>query len=359
MIPVVMVTGFLGSGKTSLIARQLDNNEPDSFSVLVHDLGDENIDVAYLQGGEHVNLASKGRIRSVSSGHLTTSHENQLIRVLDEQSQAEPLPTAILLESSGAADVASLVKRLQDSKGTWKLVSVVTVLDASLLGYYSKDPIIAPLLERQASIASLLVLNKWDRASLKERISARRYLRALSRRTGSSIVRASFGNVPTAKILRPRLIPQEALATEEGNARTAIESIHLKERRPFHPERLESWLCRSWPGIVRVKGFIWLATDMNGIYVLDAAGPQREIGLEGTWYAAVADEELKDDDEVTRLVAGHPWGDRRQTLTVIGSASGVAAASDNLSAALLSDEEMAEGPDVWKDYPDPLTPQFS
>lgn len=358
VIPVVMVTGFLGSGKTTLIARQLDQHEEDRLAVLVHDLGEENIDVAYLQGGEHVSLASDKRIRSVSSGPLTTSHLEQLTEELDALSQQEPPPASIVIESSGAADVTSLVRQLQTAGSLWQLISVVTVLDTSLLGHYSKDPMIAPLLERQASVASLLVLNKWDRATRAERAEANRYVRAVCRVSGAAVSRTKFGRIRPAELLRRRSVP-ELLAGGDENVSTAIASIHLKERRPFHPQRLERWLGKDWPGIVRVKGFIWLATDMQGVYVLDAAGPQREVGLEGTWYAAVADRELKDDPEVQRLLAGHQWGDRRQALTVIGTSSGVTAAKDDLHAALLSDEEMAEGPELWNDYPDPLTPQFS
>lgn len=358
VVPVVMVTGFLGSGKTTLIARQLDQHDEDSLAVLVHDLGEENIDVAYLQGGEHVSLASDKRIRSVSSGPLTTSHLEQLGEELDQLSQQEPPPAAIIIESSGAADVTSLVRQLRTAGSLWQLISVVTVLDTSLLGHYSNDPMIAPLLERQASVASLLILNKWDRATRSERAAANRYVRSVCRVTGASVVRTKFGRVRPAELFRPRSVPA-GVTRGDRELGTAIESIHLKERRPFHPQRLERWLGKDWPGIVRVKGFLWLATDMEGVYVLDAAGPQREVGLEGTWYAAVGDRELKDDTEVQRLLADHPWGDRRQALTVIGSTSGVTAAQGDLHAALLTDQEMAEGPESWIDYPDPLTPQFS
>lgn len=355
MVPVVMITGFLGSGKTSLIAKQLDDDKTGSLSVLVHDLGEENIDVAYLQGGEHVSLASTERIQSVSSGQLTASHEAQLISRLNQL--AEKNPAAILLESSGANDMTGATKRLQKEKGKWKLISVVTVLDASLLMHYLKDLIVAPLLGRQAALASLVVLNKWDRASMREKMMARRFSKDLSRRTGASLIHCSFGNISSEIILKQRSIPQSILQVDR-NAEIEIKSIHLSERRPFHPQRLEDWLCRNWPGIIRVKGFIWLASDMNGIYVLDAAGSQREIGLEGTWYASVEKNELMNDEEVQQLIAEHKWGDRRQMLTVIGSSSGVAAAEHELNKALLSEYEMVEGPDKWIDYPDPLTPQF-
>ncbi|MDC7125838.1 MAG: GTP-binding protein [Spirochaetales bacterium] len=358
MIPVIIVTGFLGSGKTSLLARQLDKNETDSLSVIVHDLGEENIDIAYLQGGEHVNLASKGRLRSVSSGHLSSTHEKQLITEITAQAETEPRPSAILVESSGAADVTALTKHLQESKDKWEIVSVVTVIDTSLLPYYLKDPIIAPLIERQTSIASLLILNKWDRASIKEKRAAKKYIRALTNKTGASVIRSVFGDISTKELLKHRPIPCE-MNLANSNAGASIDSVHLKARRPFHPERLEAWLRCSWPGIVRVKGFIWLASDMDGIYVIDAAGPQREIGLEGTWYASTNDETIKNDTEVQKLIAGYPWGDRRQALTVIGSSSGVSAAAKALESALLSDKEMSEGPAAWKVYPDPLTPQFS
>ena len=341
-VPVVIVTGFLGSGKTSLIAGQLDQTGGDELAVVVHDLGEENIDVAYLQGGEHVSLASNTQIRSVSSGHLTKSHLEQLKDELHDLSGQESRPRAILVETSGAANVIPVIEELRTGGSSWELVSVVTVLDASVVGDYIEDPMIAPLLER---------------ADQDQQDEAEQYLSSIFQVTGSPVFCTEFGQIDSSELLRARSIPEEPSAPDL-DAKHPIESIHLMQRRPFHPERLESWLDKSWVGIVRVKGFLWLATDMNGIYVLDAAGSQREVGLEGTWYASVADE-FEDDPEVQHLVQSHPWGDRRQALTIIGSPTSIAEAKNELESALLSDEEMDEGPEQWKEYNDPLTPLFA
>ncbi len=358
LVPVVIVTGFLGSGKTSLIAGQLDQSNGDGLAVIVHDLGEENIDVAYLQGGEHVSLASDHRIRAVSSGHITKSHIDQLADELDDLCSEQPPYRAVLVETSGAANVIPVVERLRAGGSHWGLVSVVTVLDASVLGDYSSDPMIAPLLERQALSASLLILNKWDRADSEQQGEAEKYLAPICMVSGAAVYCTEFGQIDAAELLSSRPIP-ENLSPPDLDKAHPVESVHLMQRRPFHPARLEHWLEQSWIGIVRVKGFLWLATDMDGIYVLDAAGSQREVGLEGTWYASVSEDELKDDPEVQRLVNAHPWGDRRQALTIIGSPDSIAAAKDELESALLTDHEMAEGPERWIGYDDPLTSQFT
>lgn len=357
MVPVIIITGFLGSGKTSLIAQQLDSDESDGISVLVHDLGEENLDVSFLQGGEHVSLASNDQIRSVASGHLSENHEAELIRGLDELAAKQPKPSAIFIEFSGAADIIGFVKQLSGKTGAWELISVVSVLDASLLRYYLDDAHIAPLVRRQANAASLLVLNKWDRASLSERRAAKKFAKEITAQDSAELLKTKFGSIPRDVLMQRRRIAEIGNVRDDAE-QSPIESVHIKERRPFHPQRLEAWLSQAWPGILRVKGYVWLATDMEGIYVVDAAGPQREVGLEGTWYAAVAAEELPDDEEVQALVSQHKWGDRRQALTVIGNPDAVNLMNSTLQAALLSDEEMELGPEGWKTLPDPLTGKF-
>ncbi len=354
---MVIITGFLGSGKTSLIADQLDGSQ-DDLAVIVHDLGEENIDVAFLKGGEHVSLTSNTRIRSVSSGYLTSSHLDQLTREIDALSDLEPRPMAILVETSGAANVVPVIEKLRAPGESWELISVLTVLDSSVIGDYREDPSIAPLLETQALSASLLILNKWDRANRIQRKHAKTFADYIRSKNGSDLETTKFGRIKLRLLLTRRLIPGKS-SLPEANTRESIESFHLTTRRPFHPERLERWLDTSWTGIIRVKGFVWIASDMEGIYVLDAAGSQREVGLEGTWYASVADDELRDDPEVQKLVKEHPFGDRRQALTIIGRPESIAQAKNELEAALLRDDEMAIGPEGWQSFPDPLTGKFT
>ena len=133
----------------------------------------------------------------------------------------------------------------------------------------------------------------------------------------------------------------------------------LTEERPFHPDRLDTWLNGEWPGIVRIKGFVWLASDMDHVYVIDVAGPQREVGKEGTWYAAIPEDERPEDAEITEQVNRGLYGDRRQALTIIGVPDAVERELRNLRACLLSGPELDRGPRGWRNMTDPIQARFA
>ncbi len=394
MIPVTVITGFLGSGKTSLIASALDGAPEKRIGVIVNDLGESSIDLAYLHGGEHVSDEPSELIRAVAGGVPS----GMLLRaILDEVHYFHELPErtrpeAILVETSGAGDPEELVRALGDH------ARVVVVVDTSAVEAYRDDESLRPIIEAQLAAADVVVANKWDRSGWWKRRRAVAAIRAAA--PAAMILRTEFGRVPLEELVGAQSGPSrvepppaqsgpsrvepppaqsgpsrvepppaqsgpsrvEPPPAQSGPSRVepppALVATHLVADRPFHPARLEAWLRAPWPGIIRVKGFVWIASDMDGVYVVDAAGPQREIGLEGTWYAAIPEAELPDDPAIVTAASRLPYGDRRQSLTIIGTPTAVAAARVRLESDLLSPDESAAGPGTWKTFPDPLTGRF-
>jgi G3E family GTPase len=115
----------------------------------------------------------------------------------------------------------------------------------------------------------------------------------------------------------------------------------------------------DWPGVIRSKGFFWLATRMEWAGSWSQAGAACRIEAGGFWWAAVPKNQWPDDDQQCREIVGlwkKPWGDRRQEIVVIGSELDVERLTERLDACLLTDTEMALGPEGWAHFPDPFLP---
>ena len=367
MVPITVVTGFLGAGKTSLIAHLLDNAQGRRIAVVVNELAAHSIDAAYLHGGEHIASTSDTLIRTVSGGRAGAGKTTAVVQELGELVGLDPPPEAIVVETSGSSPALALVAALEHTptlQGKAYVDSVISVVDATGITRYWKDQQLRPLLEDQLTAADLIILNKADRVGYWNRRRSVRLVRRVNK--NAQVGTAEYGRLPIDEVLATKRHQASdgslTAGTRKGKDATPrfqpVTARHLVEPRPFHPERLDAWLNSDWPGIIRVKGFAWLATDMDHVYVVDAAGDQREVGLEGTWYAAVPPEERPDTAEVQAIMKAGPWGDRRQAIVVIGAPEAVERELRNVRACLLSGTELDRGPHGWRNLPDPLSGRF-
>jgi G3E family GTPase len=142
-----------------------------------------------------------------------------------------------------------------------------------------------------------------------------------------------------------------------------IGNFIYRARRPFHPERLWTLLHQEWKGVLRSKGFFWLATRNDIAGSLSQAGGACRHGPAGMWWAAQERSEWPDgDDELAAEIAadwfGDPddlsIGDRRQELVMIGVGIDPAVWQAKFDACLLTDEEYAAGPQAWQQFADPF-----
>ena len=159
------------------------------------------------------------------------------------------------------------------------------------------------------------------------------------------------------KLIQNEPVPE----TEEYGIRQFV----YRARRPFHPARLWKWIKQDWPGVIRSKGFFWLATRMAYVGLWSRAGAQSDVQLAGEWYAAVPREYWpQDEDELVKVLSNwkEPYGDRRQELVLIGHVAKMDEAylSDCFDACLLSEEEMgpASSLSTFEDpFPEWLIPE--
>ena len=134
-----------------------------------------------------------------------------------------------------------------------------------------------------------------------------------------------------------------------------ITTIGYSARRPFHPERFSNFLQQKSQAVFRAKGFFWLASRMDEVGGLNLAGADLHCSSAGSWWAT-RDAQSRETEmpEHARKQWEEPFGDRRQTFAVMALDVDRQALQSALDACLLSDAEMSQGPESWRNFPDPF-----
>lgn len=130
----------------------------------------------------------------------------------------------------------------------------------------------------------------------------------------------------------------------------------FQDRRPFHPHRLHDAIGMLLEGVVRARGRLWLASQPDVSLWFESAGGALRIGQGGAWLATMDDWSAVDPGRTAKAsLEWHPrFGDRAQELAIVSHQAIPDEITAALNAALLTDEELAEGEEAWLRYPDPL-----
>ena len=183
-VPILLlVTGFLGAGKTTVVNHVLAHAEGRRIAAVVNDFGNINIDAALIAG------AADGVV-SLANGCICCSLEGDLLRTLAALLRRSPRPEAIVIETSGVADPADIVRNLMDPV-IWReapLETVLCVVDAAAPEAALDDA----LLRAQLRAADIVALSKTD---LADAAGCRRIREAVAGRqtaAGDVIVEAEF-----------------------------------------------------------------------------------------------------------------------------------------------------------------------
>jgi G3E family GTPase len=277
-VPILLVTGFLGAGKTTVVNYLLAHAEGRRIAAVVNDFGAVNIDAELITG------ASDGVV-SLSNGCICCSLEGDLLRTLATLLRRDPRPEFIVIETSGVADPSDIVRNLMDPM-VWReapLEAVLCVMDATIPLAGLDDA----LLRSQLRAADLVALSKVDLVDATTRAQMRDAVRAL--RPAAVMVDALHGDVPAA-LLFPADADRAPTPREPGPSRPVVgrfEALSWTSERPVSLPRLQQAIGRLAPKLARAKGLFETVEQPGRFTVFQLAGGRATLAPGGTSAAGV------------------------------------------------------------------------
>lgn len=386
-IPVAIISGFLGAGKTTLIDRILNNPGNRRIAVIVNDLGEYSAESRFLDGA---SLRHHKGVIELKNGCICCSLRDELAERISQIAKSDQFDY-VLVEATGISEPMPVAAGFfaDDEQGNAledivRVDATITVVDAHNfpLDYEKSDTLrerrialdqaddrsVSDVLAEQVEFANIIVINKAD---LVDEIELRR-LEAILHQLNpkAKLVRATHGMVPMEILLDTQTFDFDEASQSSGWQRALIgkktppatefdlASFVYRARRPFHPGRLWDVLQESMPGVLRVKGFFWLASRHNHAGIWSQAGRAFRDDLAGRWWASLPREEWPDEpvaqEEINRLHE-EPYGDRRQELVFIGVGMDRSLIEARLDQCLLDDVEMQLGQHGWESFADPFS----
>lgn len=376
--PVVILNGFLGSGKTTLFRNLLSQSKIKQLSVcaIVNDMSELDVDgelianTAIVEGDNKILESISSHVLSSKIGLKKLDHS--ISKLLSNSH-----PDLIIIETSGSCHPMPLIRYFKNHQKV-NLTGVLVLVDSLMLAHdYDYGSALIPnmqqnmsegkrgtinLLVEQIMFCSHLILTKSDRINNNKLEDIENHIKKINpfvsvnsiifgKLSIESIFEIKEYNYDNVKILFDELQP--ILEAEENTDRPYnIETRVIKDDRPFHPERL--WdVCHKYldKRIYRSKGFFWLASRREHSLLWNQASGGINLELMGTWLAAIfenknnglLEEEMKLLEERLANETGR-FGDRCCDLTVIGDKDQVNQFTEKLKSCFLTDNEIKQ----WK-----------
>ena len=354
-VPVLLLTGYLGSGKTTLVNRILANEKGIKFAVIVNDIGEVNIDADLIQQGGVVNKKDDSLV-ALQNGCICCTLKMDLVEQLNDI-VAEQRFDYIVIEASGICEPAPIAQTICSiptlgpkyiKNGVPRLDSIVTVVDAlrmkdefgggdNLQKQNLDEDDLENLVIQQIEFCNTILLNKASEISPEEYAHLVDIVRALQPK--AEIIPCDYGNVDLDLLLNTHRFNFDEVATSAAWI-DEIEHHHGDEhiddddddehehhhhdhdhehchchhdhdheggeveeygigtfvyyaRRPMDMNFFDNFVCKLWPkSVIRCKGLCWFKNEPDTCYIFEQAGRQMGLKNAGQWYATMPEDEL-------------------------------------------------------------------
>jgi len=390
-LPVTVLSGFLGAGKTTVLNHVLHNRRGMKVAVIVNDMSELNIDAQLVKN--KINFSrTEEKLVEMSNGCICCTLREDLIIEVEKLARLKKFDY-LLIESTGISEPIPVAQTFTFNTGSerpdlmhWtRLDTLVTVVDAFnfFIDFGSADTLqdrrlagdendrrpIVNLLTDQVEFANVIILNKADLVPSDQLTQLEGLLRKLN--PNAKLIKTTFGAVAPREILNTKAFDYEEAQQSAGwikelnNEHTpeteeyGISSFVFRDRRPFHPTRFWRFINRQWPTtIVRSKGIFWLASRPDEALLWSQAGGSSRAEIYGKWWAAVPLAQrarsaayLSNQQELAKKW-DKTWGDRMNELVIIGTGLQREQITRQLQACLLTEEELADYK-AGRPWPDP------
>ncbi|WP_246506133.1 zinc metallochaperone GTPase ZigA [Kistimonas asteriae] len=390
MLPVTVLSGFLGAGKTTVLSHILNNRQGKKVAVIVNDMSEINIDSTIVQQEVSLNH-SEEKLVEMSNGCICCTLREDLLEEVTKLAQDGRFDY-LLIESTGISEPLPVAETFtfadengQSLSDVAKLDTMVTVVDAVnfLRDYEDAQALrdkgeslgeedersVSDLLIDQVEFADVILISKTDlveKADI-ERLTA--ILKTLN--THARIMPITQGHVELDAVLNTGLFDFERAQQAPGwlkemrgehvpeTEEYGISSFTYLARRPFHPQKFYQFLhnTEGYGKLIRSKGYFWLASRPEFAGQWSQAGGIARYGFAGMFWKAVPQSSWPTDAEYLASIEKQwvePFGDMRQELVFIGQGLNAEEITRALDDCLLSEEEVFRGKAYWQTLDDPF-----
>lgn len=374
-MPILLLTGYLGSGKTTLVNHILTNGKGIRFAVIVNDIGEVNIDADLIQKGGVVDQKDDSLV-ALQNGCICCTLKTDLIQQIEDLMETGKFDY-IVIEASGICEPEPIAQTISSIPylgpqfivhGIPQLDCITTVVDALRMrdefdcgDTLKLDSIdeedIENLVIQQIEFCDIVLLNKVSEVSAQELERVKKIVRELN--PGAEIIECDYTDIDISLLLDTgkfnyRMTEGNAgwIRAMESDAPLPQEHDHVDEEHEHHHHhhhhhheggeveeygigtfvyyrrkaldmnKFDWFVAKRLPkSVIRVKGLCWFDTEPDMSFLFEQAGRQIQLKQAGMWYASAPEEELRNMSvaDPSILKDWDPvYGDRMQKLVFIG-----------------------------------------